>query len=606
MDLSRRRAAGELSELFGRAALATDQGARLHRFRHRASSILAASAPEDVALLRAYSEGVNEGLEALGAAPFEYLLLRKEPAPWSIEDSVLVGASMFFSLQDSNAAEEARTALLYEAFPAELAEFLNTTNGDWDTPMQGDILPPPTLPDASVFSLGERPAVVTPALDPDRFAESIGFAPPDEARGSNNWVVAGSRTADVRALLSNDMHLGLSVPNIWYRASLVWTDDRGPHRVTGATLPGVPSMIVGSNGLIAWGFTNTTADWTDRVLLEPLPDDPSRYLTPDGPRAFEVSRERIVVDDEEDQWIEVRETIWGPVVQDNDGRLIAIAWVAHRPEGFNFHLSRMESAATLDEAMDVANRSGVPGQKCVLADSHGQIAWTVAGRIPIRRGFSGLLPVSWADGTRGWDGWYEPADYPRIVNPPDGMIVTANNRIVSGRELAMLGDGGYDPGARAKQILDGLRALEHATVEDMLSIQLSDRAELMERWRTLALDAIGSDTAVGRAEFGRLLKDDWSGHASIDSAGYRMARQFRAKTAELAFAPFVARLRVKDPSYPSTPGRSMEGAVWAMVSARPIHLLNPAYTDWNALFLDAIDQTVAALTRDGRALSDRT
>ncbi len=619
MDLSRRRAAGELSELFGRTAIATDQGARLHRFRHRASAVLAAAHPDDQTVIDAYVDGVNAGLQALSAAPFEYLLLGKTPAPWTREDSILVVASMFFSLQDATASGEARAAVLRDVFPAGLAEFLDSTGSDWDTPMLGAILPPPAPPDATVFDLRTAPAAVpqTPAAgdqlaatEPDTFALAMGLTPPDEARGSNNWVVAGSRTADGHALLSNDMHLGLSVPNIWYRASLAWSDDRGAHQVTGVTLPGTPSMIVGSNGHVAWGFTNTTADWSDRVLIEPVEGDPSRYITPDGSRPFDVTREHIVVNDEEDQWLEVRETIWGPVTApDHAGRLFAIAWVAHDPQGLNLGLARMEYAETLEEAMDVANQAGIPGQNCVLADRDGRIAWTIAGRIPRRVGFSGQVPVSWADGSRRWDGWYEPADYPRIVDPPDGVIVTANNRIVSGTYLAMLGDGGYDPGARARQILDSLLVLEHATAVDMLAVQLDDRALLMERWRTLALkalDPVATNADAGRAEFRRLLLDDWTGHASIDSAGFRLVRQFRLKTAELTFAPFVARLRTVDASYPSTPGRSLEGTVWALVTGQPPHLLDPAYADWNALLLDAIDQTVAGLTRDGQALADRT
>lgn len=614
MDLSRRRAAGELSELFGQTALATDKGARLHRFRHRAAAVLAATSPDDLALLDAYVEGVNAGLRALAAPPFEYLLLGKTPAPWTREDSVLVVASMFFSLQDSTAANEARAALLHEVLPADLADFLNSTTSEWDTPMQGEPLAPLAPPPATVFDVRTAPPAApaankrkrSPAAE-DRFAQTIGLMVPDEARGSNNWAVAGSRTTDGRALLSDDMHLGLSVPNIWYRASLLWTDGRGSHQVTGVTLPGTPATIVGSNGHIAWGYTNTTADWSDRVLIETVPNEPSRYLTPDGPRAFDVTRERIIVDDKEDQWLDVRETIWGPVTEpDHGGRRFAIAWVAHQPEGMNFRLSKMEYAETLEEAMDVANGSGMPGQNCVLADSKGQIALTVSGRIPRRQGFTGQLPVSWADGTRRWNGWYDKADYPRIVNPPDGVLVTANNRIVSGQYLAMLGDGGYDPGARARQILNGVRRDQPVSAADMLAVQLDDRAMLMERWRTLALDAIGEGADGGRAEFRRLLKENWTGRASVDSAAYRLVRQFRMKTAELSFAPFVERLRVKDADYPSTPGRSLEGPVWSLVTLQPSHLLNPEYASWNALLLDAIDQTITTLTRDGRALKDRT
>ena len=625
MDLSRRRAAGELSELFGRAALATDVGARLHRFRHRAAAVLAGSSAAELALMDAYAAGVNAGLKSLRAVPFEYLLLGKTPAPWTREDSVLVVASMFFTLQDSTAAVEGRAALMHDLLPPPLADFLNSTASEWDTPMQGEAIPPPVPPSAEVYDLRTAPALASAAIgsrsgpagseDPasDRtFANALGLNVPEDARGSNNWVVAGNRTADGRALLSNDMHLGLSVPNIWYRASFVWTDDRGPHHVTGVTLPGTPAMVVGSNGRVAWGFTNTTADWSDRVLIDLVPGDPTHYLTPDGPRAFDVTRERISVDAEEDQWLDVRETIWGPVPEpDHAGRLYAIAWVAHRPDGLNLRFVKLENAETLEQAMDVANGSGTPAQNCVLADDRGQIAWTIAGNIPRRVGFTGRLPVSWADGTRGWQGWYDKADYPRIVNPPDDVIVTANNRLVSDRYLEMLGDGGYDPGARARQILNGVRKPTPVSAKDMLEVQLDDRALLMERWRKLALDAIGreatgEDASGGRSEFRRLVRDGWTGRASADSVAYRLVRQFRTKTAELAFAPFVERLRTKDRSYPSTPGRSVEGPVWALVTSQPPHLLNPAYANWKALLLDAIDQTVASLTENKRVLSDRT
>ncbi len=606
MDLARRRAAGELAEILGRTALPTDRASRLHRFRDRAARVLAAASADERAQVEAYTAGVNAGLAALRAAPFEYLLLRATPKPWQAEDSVLVIASMFFSLQDATGTAEARAGALYDVFPAPLAEFLNATTSDWDTPLLGDALPAPVPPGPEVFDL----RTAAPVQEPINGGSAVPTLALDmteveaDSRGSNNWAVAGSRTADGRAILANDMHLGLSVPNIWYRASLVWTGSSGrPMQATGVTLPGVPSLIVGSNGTIAWGFTNTTADWTDRVRLTLAGDDHTRYLTPDGPRSFEVTQETIAVAGEASETLEVRGTIWGPVVgPDTQGRLHAIAWVAHHPEGLNLRLSAMENAASLDEALTIASLSGVPGQNCVLADRDGHIAWTVAGRIPRRAGFDGRLPASWADGTRRWDGWYSPAEYPRVVNPDSGVIVTANNRVVSGRDLERLGDGGYDPGARGRQIRDGLLAIDRADIDDMLRVQLDDRALLMERWRDLALSVL-TDTATttpGRQQFRRLLQETWTGHASTDSVGYRLARQFRLTVAELALAPFVARVRTLEPGFPSTPGRSLEGAVWALLTHRPAHLLDPKYADWPALVLGAIDRTVTALSADGR------
>jgi len=267
----------------------------------------------------------------------------------------------------------------------------------------------------------------------------------------------------------------------------------------------------------------------------------------------------------------------------------------------------MDEVASLEEAMDLANRSGVPAQNCTKADNQGRIAWTVAGRIPRRVGFTGVRPVSFADGTARWDGWYEPSEYPRILNPDSGVIVTANNRIVSGTFLEMMGDGGYDPGARAGLIKEGLLGKQGLTYADMMRVHLDDRAVLLDQWRGLALKALATTELTGqRAEFKRLIEDTWTGHASVDSVGYRLVRQFRMRAAELAWAPFVARMREVAPNVAALPGRSIEGPVWSLLTNQPAHLLDPAYASWNDLLLAAIDKVIAELTTDGRQLAERT
>ncbi|MBM3751417.1 MAG: penicillin acylase family protein [Acidimicrobiia bacterium] len=615
MDLARRRAAGELSELFGRTALTTDRNARLHRFRARATAALAHNSPEHQAAIVAYAEGVNAGLAALAAPPFEYLLLRQTPRPWTPEDSVLVITSMFFNLQDATGLGEARMGAMADVLPLPVVEFLNSTASEWDTPELGSPLPAPVPPGPEVFDLrtakplARGPGALAPGTDTRAEALVLHQESESDMRGSNNWAVAGSRTADGRAIVADDMHLGLGVPNIWYRASMTRPHNGRDLTVTGATLPGVPAMIVGSNGSIAWGFTNTTADWTDRVLLEVRGEgDTSEYRTPDGWRRFDVEREMILIDNEAPETIDVRQTIWGPVDgPDAQGRLHAIVWVAHFPEALNLRLTDMDTVTTLDDAIVIANLGGLPAQNVTMADNRGGIAWTIGGRIPRREGFDGRYPTSWADGTRRWNGWYGPDEYPRIVNPESGVIVTANNRIVSDGHLALLGDGGYDPGARARQIRDGLLSLDKASIADMLSVQLDDRAILMTRWRDLALTTMGNaGETPERREFVRLLQTTWTGRASADSVAYRLVRQFRLKVTELAWAPFVARVRTVSPNFPTAPGRGIEGPIWALVTTQPPHLLDPKYSDWSALLVDAIDQTIASLTEDGRLLSDRT
>lgn len=615
MDLARRRAAGELSELFGRAALPTDRAARMHRFRARASLVLERETEQNRAVIAAYTAGVNAGLASLAAAPFEYQLLSQTPRPWVPEDSVLVIASMFFSLQDASGTAEARAGALAQVLPPALVDFLNSTASEWDSPELGAQLPAPAPPGPEVFDLRTVTAAASNhgAASDDMRIDTEAEA---DARGSNNWAIAGSRTSDGRAIVANDMHLGLGVPNIWYRASLVRPHNGRDLTVTGATLPGLPSVVVGSNESIAWGFTNTTADWTDRVVLEVQGEgDSAVYMTPSGPQQFEVITEVIGIDGGEFETLTVRNTIWGPVDgPDAQGRLHAVAWVAHSPRGMNFHLSAMDEATTIEEAMLVANLSGTPGQNIVIADNRGGIGWTIAGRIPRRVGFDGRVPTSWADGDRSWVGWYEPAEYPRILNPASGIIVTANNRIVSDGYLAMLGDGGYDPGARGRQIRNGLLAIEKIDYEDIRRIHLDDRAILMERWRDLALSVlrtdglkpVGSEEGAGRDEFKRLLETTWTGRASTDSVAYRLVRQFRLKAAELVWVPFVERVRPIAPGFPVAPGRALEGPVWALLTTQPAHLLDPKYSNWNDLMVAAIDQTIATLTVDGRALADRT
>lgn len=622
MDMARRRAAGELAELLGPAALDADRGARVHRMRARAERMLASAPLDDRALFEAYTAGVNAGLAALRSRPFEYWLLRTEPAPWRPEDSALVTTSMFFQLQDSTGRTDSRQGLMTDLLPAPLVDFLTPRGTEWDAPLVGPAFAPAPIVDASVVNLREQGAVpkAAGAMKPSpgaTWALADLFSPPDAGGdltvGSNNWAVAGTHTADGRALVADDMHLGLGVPNVWYRASLEWSDTSGDvpnHQVTGATLPGLPSVVVGSNTLVAWGFTNTTGDWSDLVLIEPHPEAPeTRYRTPDGYAAFERHVERIAVRGGAPVEIEVRETRWGPLVDtDHQGRPRALAWVAHRAEGNNTGFTKIETARNLEEAFAVAQRAGIPAQNLVAGDYTGRIAWTVAGRIPRRVGFDGRTPRSWADRGVGWEGWIAPAAYPRVVSPDSGRLWTANNRLVDGAWLRLLGDGGYDVGARGAQIRDGLLAIDKATTNDMLRIQLDDRALFLERWRRLAFETLDDPALAGievHGEARELLDRSWTGRASVDSVAYRLVRAFRLRVAERAFLPLVAPCREVDPTFPIVP-RAVEGALWQLVTERPPHLLGPDYADWAALLRSAWEDVVAELTANGRRLADRT
>jgi len=609
MDLLRRSAAGELSELMGSATLEWDRSMRAHRAREVSRRILEAHSGNLTAIVDAYTEGVNDGLAALEAAPFEYAVLLTEPEPWLPEDTTLAVLAMFYTLHESNRRRESDLGVMQDVLPGPLFDLLTTAGTEWDAPLQGPAFETPPLPGPEVVDLRRLPPrrEIATALDLPR------PHPPEDdvAIGSNNWAVSGALTSHGGAILANDMHLRLSVPNPWYRMTLMWPGNDpadAPHRVTGVTLPGGPAIIVGSNGHVAWGFTNTEGDWSDLVIVEVDPGDPDRYLTPDGYRSFERHEELIEVRGARDETVEFRKTIWGPVIdEDYLGRPRALHWTGLEG-GVNMGLLRMENARNLDEAIPFANLSGAPPQNVVIADSTGRIGWTVLGQVPRRFGLDGRVPQSWADGTRGWNGWLAPEEYPRIVDPSGGRLWTANNRVADGEALVKIGDGGQALGARARQIRDDLAALDRPTELDLLRIQLDDRAVLLSRWRDLLLavltpEAVSADPR--RAEFRRLVQDSWTGHASVDSVGYSLVRAYRLFLSERVLEAITAPCREADPKFEGFMPQS-EGPVWKILTERPPHLLDPRFESWDELLLDTVDSTIEYCTRDGMALADRS
>jgi penicillin amidase len=635
MDLARRRAAGELSALVGARTLAVDREIRLHRFRAVARRTVELLGARDRTVLDAYAGGVNAGLDARGAPPFEYLVLQQTPARWTPEDTVLVILSMFVTLQDDEGSYEATLATMHDVLPAPMAEFLAPLGSEWDAPIVGPAFAVRPIPGPEVYDLRTRrrgrpqrptPNSQRPSLDRVESRVGIGHwrlgvgnwelgveGGERDALGSNSFAVAGRLTTDGAALLANDMHLTIRVPNTWYRASLEWPDPstpETPHRVTGVTLPGVPAVVVGSNTHIAWGFTNSYADWSDIVLLEVDPSRPNQYRTPDGWRAFERHDEKIEIAGGAPDRHEVRWTIWGPVLEpDHRGRPRAYRWVPHAAERLAVSITPLETARTLDEALNEANGVGAPGQNIIVVERSGRIGWSVYGSIPRRIGLDGQLPGSWADGSRGWDGWLDDAEYPRVVDPANGRIWTANARMVDGAMLARLGDGSYEIGSRARIIRDRLMARERFAARDLLGIQLDTGADFLTRWRTLLLEtltpgAVGTD--AGRTALREILERGWSGQAAADSAAYRMTRAFRELLSERITTFVLAECYEADPAFDYTAVRRRDAAIWRLATEQPAHLLDPQYATWKEMLLDAIDDTIAEAMRDRRGtLRDR-
>lgn len=584
MDLIRRRTAGELAEIFGEVAVDTDKRNRFHRFRQRARTVLEQSPAAHLTVLESYAAGVNAGVDSLAVRPFEYLILRVRPEAWQVEDSLLVVYAMFMQLNDSRARRDVRRGFAHKVLPAEVYDWLYPEGTPWDAPLMGEPRPVAPVPSADQFSIRD-------VLDTAPPAQEKGKVP---LNGSNNWAVSGALTETGRAMVSNDMHLGLSVPNIYYQARLIVTGDRQVD-LSGVTLPGTPFVVAGSNSKIAWGYTNSYGDWSDAVVVRPG-SSPGTYRTADGDRPFDVYREVIGIKGGGSQAVEIRETIWGPVddVDYPDGE-IAVSWIAHKPDAVNLRLIALETAENVAAALDIANTMGMPPQNFVTGDTSGNIGWTIAGRIPVRTDFNAMVPADWSQ-EHGWTGWLDPAEYPRIVNPDSGRIWTANARVADGDALAVIGDGGYDLGARARQIRDRLAEKDSFNAEDMLRIQFDDRALFLAPWRELLLDVLDEKTVAGDAELAELrrLVNEWIPRAAPDSTGYRLVRAFRLEVRSIVFHGLMGPVRdVYGDDVNTFLSSQFEAPLWSLMTERPMHMLPARYESWHALLVAAVRANIA-------------
>jgi penicillin amidase len=559
MDLWRRAGAGEFSELFGSRALATDKRIRRHRMRHVAGEALKRAAPDELALLQAYAEGVNAGLQALHTKPFEYWVLRTEPEAWTVEDSQLVVYAMFFDLTDEDGDRDLKVATIRESLPAAVADFLMPAGTEWDAPIVGEKFTAPPIPPAEVYDLRTLKDLDFPPIAPGSRSDFYW-------RGSNNWAVAGAHTQSGGALVAGDMHLGFSVPHIWYRARFR-VDGSQPLDLTGVALPGVPFMVAGSNGHIAWAFTNSYGDWTDIQKV-------------DESAPIEKVTEILHVKGGDDVTYEIARTAWGPIIA-AAGVRYAVRWLAHDPEAINLRVASLEQARTVEQAIAVANQSGIPPQNIVVGDADGHIGWSIVGRIPLRGGGD-------------WKGWTAPDQYPRVIDPPSGRIWTANNRVGDAGAVAVMGDGGYDQGPRASQIRDDLLQIDKATPQDMLKVQLDDRALFLARWQQMLLKLLDEPALQGHEHRGQARKfvEQWGERAAIDSVGYRVVKEWRMMVMEAAFGAITAPCRQRNPDFAYGRSFQMEGPLWQLVTQQPAHLLHPRYPDWNAFLLAALDAVI--------------
>ncbi len=598
MDLLRRNSAGDLAALLGPGLVEYDLELRRHGFRATATAALETLPREHRAVLEAYTAGVNAGLQALKARPPEYLLLSQKPAPWQPVDSLLVGLVMFERLQDSSGYEDRRREVLGQILGPEALAFFDPDGTDWEAPLDGS----------------EVSAAPIPATAPAFWRRTLADGAPGSTGcwetplipGSNSWGVGGDVTGG-GAVVANDMHLDLGLPNIWYRMSARWVGPAGePRQFDGVMLPGTPLFIVGSNGHVAWAFTNGTLDTTDLVDLELDPNQPNRYRTPEGWKEIERQAVQIEVAGEAAQTRVIDRTIWGPIAGTNAlGRLQAVSWVAHRADAVNLHLMDLESVTNTAAALAVAPRCGLPVQNLLVGDRSGDLAWTLIGRLPRRVGFDGRQPVSWADGTARWDGWRMGPERPVVRG---SRLWTANNRMLGTAEYRVLGPHLADLGARARMIRDDLKALAAPDETGLFSIYRDDRAQFLERWRELMLRTLdrGTSGTNGAAwSAARRAVMDWGGRAAVDSVGYRLVRAFRFKVGDLFFEPLTRECREVSPGLGVDSAR-WERPLWTCLEARPPQFLNPRFTDYDALLRMAVEAILVDLERQGLTVEQAT
>ncbi len=589
MDLLRRQGAGELSELAGPGTLKMDREARQHLFRRRAAALMAAMTPEHARQIDAYVAGVNAGLDALGARPWEYFLLSAAPRPWSREDCLLVIFAMSMTLETDGSDERSRAAIA-QTYDEEALAFLRPLVTERSAALDGSTAPAPPVPDAAHFTA--RPFAPGEAA-PEPVLTAAVSVDPDALPGSNSFVLAGARTEGGGALVANDPHLSLAVPNLWYRASLVLPEGT----CTGVTLPGVPALVIGSNGRVAWGFTNSYIDTCDLVVVEVDPADPGRYRVPDGTgwEPFEVVHESLAVHGGKPEACDVWMTRWGPLLTrpGKGGPVYARHWSEYDPGAINLDLAELMDTHNMEEALTVAHHAGIHPQNFLVGDRDGNVAWSILGRVPRRVGFDGHSPQSWADGTRHWDGFLPPEQVPVIRNPAAGQLWSANNRAVGGEMLALLGDAGYDGPNRSGQIRDRLSAItgHAAKPADLLAVQLDDEALYLARWRELLMSTLGDPAVEGQPTLEELreIVRGWDGHASVNAAGYRLLREFRRVVTTMVVNPILEPVQKRDPV--AKLGTNADQPLWSILQARPAHLLPSSAKSWDDLLLRAAQMT---------------
>ncbi len=585
MDLGRRSAAGEVAALIGAAGLPLDRERRVAQLRQRARAIAAALPERHSNWLAAYAEGVNAGLADLGARPPEYWLLRTRPEPWRLEDSLLV-VFAFYTMLSNNEAYERPQAIMEATLDADVYAFLTPSTTRFDRPLftsaddpTGGYFPLP-LPETAVGTAAPSGA------------REIVLSPP-AGGASNQWAVGAAHGSGDVAIVANDPHLGLRLPNVFHRAELHFAG----RALRGLGIPGVPGIVIGATDQLAWGLTVSNADQSDWVIVEIDRDDPSVYRVPGGVEPFVVEHEAIEIRGRhEPEQLEVRRTRWGPLAgRDGLGRPLALQATWLEPGGLDLDLLELAYAGSVQQGLEVVAGWAGPSLNWMFADADGRVGWAVNGPLPVRRGFDGSVPRPRTEAHMGWDGFAEPPTY---AGDPADVLFTANNRTLPADDAAGLSRV-WMPPFRAKRIADLLAAERRFDEAALAAIQLDTRVEAYDEIRRIALDVLGDDTDE-RIVAARAAIAAWDGRAEADSTGFRLLHAMHRALLERLLVPLLGPAIEADPQFVYRWPLADE-PMRRLLDEQPPHLLPPGRPDWPAWLREVLVGALDDIEQNGRA-----
>ncbi len=511
LEFLRRIGQARLAELFGTATLDTDKFVRTLGWYRVARREVASLAPETRALLDAYAAGVNRYVEThRDSPPIEFLVLGVAWEPWQPADSVVIGKVMAWDLSGNWESELLRANVAARLGPQAVAV----------------LFPEAPLSTPAIFSSTDDAVARVPGAE--QLHEILASEAPGEI-GSNNWVVSGSRTTSGRPLLANDPHLGVRNPSIWYLAHL----SGAGLDVAGFSIPGAPGIVVGHNARIAWGVTNLGADVEDLYVERADASDPRRFQFKDRFEPALVFREQITVKGAPPVVLDVTETRHGPVitgVAEGVRETLAIRWTALEPGHLIDALVRLDRAANWQEFRDALRGWDVPGQNFVYADVEGHIGYQATGKIPIRASGDGRVPVAGWDGEHEWTGFIPFDDLPSRLDPPEGIIVTANQRVLADYRYFISAE--FNPGFRAERIQELLREREKLSAADFARIQLDVKDLSAQRFLAFLRTMPNRSERAAKAQ---ALLREWDGAMFAELAAPAIFQSWLVHMAERTF-----------------------------------------------------------------------